>query len=256
MKRVSVFAAGVALASMLGGCATTELQTQAKMTRSIFLEPVKKAKQTVFVSVHNTSGQKIDLKDKLIEKLEKKGYHVVDDPDAAHYILMVNVLFANNLKEANAAGAAAFGAAVGAGVGIHGGSWEDALIGGVAAATVGGLVGKATEDDIFRMVVDVVIREKTNQKVAVKEENIVGQANVENRRRAGFMNSFGGPSRSVDEAGHLNDNIVEKKRTAYHANYIEKRTRVFAEAVKLNLKLADAIPILEEKTSDSIAGIF
>jgi outer membrane lipoprotein SlyB len=253
-KFVSLTIAGF-MAFWLTGCATTQLQTQAKMTRSVFLDPVKKEQKTIFVAVRNTSGQEVNLEDKLIAELQKKGYRIVDDPEMAKFVLMVNVLFANNLKEVNAPGGATAGSSIGAAVGSSGGS-RDAIVGAVAGAVIGGVLAKATEDDIFRMVVDVVVRQKIDQKVAVSEESSIGQANTANQRRAGFMNTFAGPIRSKDGAGKLYDNIHEQKNQQYATNYIEKKTRIFAEAVKLNLQLVEAIPILENKISKSIAGIF
>ena len=237
------------------GCATTQLQTQAKMTRSIFIDPVKKEQKTVFVTVRNTSGQDVELESKLIAQLMRKGYKVVDDPDAAKFVLMTNILFANNLREANAARGATTAGAVGAAVGSSGGG-KNALAGAVVGAVIGGLVAKATEDDIFRMVVDVVVRQKTKQRVATTTGNTQGQATVSNQARAGFMNEFAGPIKSKDGAGQLNDAMTGQTVQQYQTDYIEKKTRVFAEAVKMNLTLTEAMPILEDKISKSIAGIF
>ncbi|WP_416861759.1 complement resistance protein TraT, partial [Helicobacter ganmani] len=39
-------------------------------------------------------------------------------------------------------------------------------------------------------------------------------------------------------------------------NYSEKSTTLFAEATKLNLTLQEAIPVLEDKISTQISGIF
>jgi hypothetical protein len=168
---------------------------------------------------------------------------------------MVNVLFANNLKEANAARAAGQTAVVGAAAGSGGGG-RDALLGAVAGAVIGGTIGKLTEDEVYRMVVDVVIKEKVNRPVKTAVSNSIGQVSVTNQRRAGFANEFAGPLRSKNEAGKLHDNINENVSQEYKTNYIEKRTRVFAEATKMNLKLAEALPILENKISKSIAGLF
>jgi Cdc6-like AAA superfamily ATPase len=59
--------------SIFSGCATTELQTQTKMTQTIFVDPVKKSDRTIYVSVKNTSGQNIgDFEQKLDNKLAAK----------------------------------------------------------------------------------------------------------------------------------------------------------------------------------------
>ena len=75
-------------AVIFGGCATTELQTQTKMTQSIFLEPVRKEQKTVFVSVKNTSGQDMGgLEQKIVAKLSNRGYKIIDYPETAKYLL-------------------------------------------------------------------------------------------------------------------------------------------------------------------------
>ena len=255
-KYLSLTLAGILAAGILSGCATTELQTQAKMTRSIFLDPVKKEQRVVYVSIHNTSGQDIHLKPKIVSMLEQKGYKITDDPDKAKYILMVNVLFANNLKEANAARGASAAGTVGAAAGGYNGGGKGALIGGLAAAAVGGLLAKATEDDVYRMVVDVLVKERKHQKVITTQNSSVGQVAISNHKMAGFMNEFSGPVRSTEGRGSIQDNIAQSTTQQYADNFVEKRTRIFAEAVKMNLKLADALPILENKIAKSIAGIF
>lgn len=248
----------IAAALMFSGCATTELQTQSKMTRSVFLTPVKKSERIIYVDVRNTSGQELNNFLPLIEQnLQSRGYKLTDDPDVAKYILVANVLFANNKKENNAAGGAVAGAAVGGSVAAYNSrSAGGAVAGGLAGALVGGLIAKATEDTIYQMVVDINIKERTNQKVLTSTGANMGQAKVEDGRRAGFMNSFGGAVRSTEGGGSLNDNIVESSNQQYETNFIEKTTRVFAEATKMDLKLDEALPILERKMATQIAGIF
>ena len=78
---------------LMSGCATTELQTSAKMTQSIFVSPASKEKRTIFVSMRNTSGTDIALEPRVTQALINKGYTIVGDPDKATYVLMANVLY-------------------------------------------------------------------------------------------------------------------------------------------------------------------
>ena len=252
-----------ALATLLfTGCVTTQLQTQAKMTRTIFLDPVARSQKTIFVSVKNTSGNGANLTDNITNGLKKKGYIIVDDPAQAKYLLLVNVLFANNLKEDNTGKGVVAGTTAGviggmAAGGSGGGTIQERIIGGVIGAVAGGLIAHAGEDDIYRMVVDVDVREKTNQKVSTVNSTTEGQSVVENQERAGFINDFAGNIKSKDGAGgKLNDGITKHKQQAYKTNYIDKRTKVFAEAVKNGLKLKEALPILSKKVSKEIVAIF
>ncbi len=247
-----------AAALLFTGCATTELQTQTKMTSSIFLDPVKKSERTVFVSIKNTSGQDVGaLEPRIVSKLNSKGYKVVDDPEAAKYTLMSNVLFANNLKEAKAAGAASTGAVVGGVLGAVNSGGKDGLIGAVVGGLVVGGIGKLTEDEIFRMVTDVVVREKKSSKVVTVKDTKEGQVSLGQEARAGFANSFAGPIRSNDGAGGtINSNQSTKTAQSYETDYVEHKTRVFSEAVKMNLKLDEALPVMVEKMAEQISQIF
>ncbi len=240
------------------GCATTELQTQAKMTQSIFLNPVKKSQRIIYVDIKNTSGEEIDVLMPLVEKkLQAKGYKLTDNPELAQYILQANVLFANDKKENNAAGGAVAGGAVGVGVGGHNSdSTGTTVAAGAAGAVIGGLLAKWTEDTVFQMVVDVNIREKTNKEVYITKGNVSGTASIEDKKRAGFMNTFGGKVRSTKGGGELKDNSKNATEQYYSTNYIESKTRVFAEATQKDLKKEQAIPILEKKIASQIAGIF
>ena len=114
MKGSKVLATLMLSAMLFTGCATTELQTNAKMTQSIFINPVKKELRTVFLSSKNTSGQKINLENTIIAELQAKGYQVIDDPEAATYVLMVNVLYCDKKQENNAGGGALGAGAIGA----------------------------------------------------------------------------------------------------------------------------------------------
>ncbi len=257
-KGFSILMSSIVATALFTGCATTELQTQAKMSRSIFLNPVKKSLRVIYIDVKNTSGQDLSQLLPLLEqKIQAKGYKLTDDPDKARYVLMVNALFANDKKETNSTQAAGLGGSIGTMAGAYNGKgMGGSLLIGAAAGLVTGLIGKATEDTIYQMVVDINIREKTNQKVYTTNGGSVGQVGIQDKRRAGFMNSFGGKVRSNNGGGEMNDAITENSSQQYSTDYIEKRSRIFAEATKMGLKLEEALPILEEKMATQISGIF
>ena len=230
----------VAGTMLFTGCATTELQTNAKMTQSIFINPVKKELRTVFLSSKNTSGQKINLENTIIAELQAKGYQVIDDPEAATYVLMVNVLYCDKKQENNAGGGALGAGAIGAGV----------------AGYNGGLIAKATEDTIYQMQVDIVIREKAKGPVYSTNSTAAGQASVSDSKKSGFLNSFGGAVKDSNATGHLNSNMANANTQSYESDFIEHKTMMLAEATKMRLTLAEATPILEKQISNQIAGLF
>jgi len=249
---------GVLLVStlmLLSGCATSQLQTSAKMTQSVFVNPVAKERRTIFVSMKNTSGTDIMLEPRVAQTLMNKGYMIVDDPDKASYVLMANVLYCNKKSENNVASGAMMGGAAGA-IANSGSNGRSMAVAGLAGAVVGGLIGKATEDSIFQMQVDIVIREKAKGKVNAYTGTSSGQASVRDGQKSGTMNSFGGPIRDADASGKLNSNTYSSSSQSYESDFIEHRTMMFAEATKMDLTLDEAIPVLEQKIANQIAGIF
>lgn len=242
--------------SLLTGCVTTTLETTATMTQSIFIDPVAKEKRIVFLNIKNTSGQNINLENKLRMLLEQKGYMITDNPDKATFILSTNILYCDKKQENTAAGAAAAGAGIGAGVGAYNHGTAGATVGiGLGGALLGGIIGKLTEDTIYQMQVDINIKQKAKGKVLSSTGTSQGQASVSDGRRGGFMNTFAGDVKG-NKTGRLNSNISNSTAQTYESDYIEKVTMMFAEATKLNLKLEEAIPALEDKMANQIAGLF
>lgn len=253
---IKIALSSVLIAGLLSGCLTTTLQTSARMSQSIFIDPVAKEKRIVFLNIKNTSGHDVNLEPKLRSALQAKGYTIVDDPDKANYILSTNVLYCDRKQENNAMGGAVAGAATGAAIsGYNRGGAGGMVAAGAAGALVGGLLGKMTEDTIWQMQVDINIKQKVDGKVLTSSGSVSGQASVRDGRASGFLNNFSGGVRS-DRVGHLNSNQVNTTQQSYEGKYIEKNTIIFAEAVKTGLKLPEATPILEDKIASQIAGLF
>ncbi|MDD6055640.1 MAG: complement resistance protein TraT [Helicobacter sp.] len=256
MLNAKLFSSVLIAGALLSGCVTTSLKVTSKMTQSIFVEPVAASKKLIFLSVKNTSGHDVNLEGKLREALRNKGYTFVDDPKQATYILSTNVLYCDEKRENNAAVGAAIGAATGAGVGVYN---YDSVTGGVVStgvgALAGGLVGKLTEDTIWQMQVDINIRQKADGKVLASSGSVAGQAQVNDGKRAGFLNTFSGPVRGQN-VGSLQSNQVNTQSQIYEKDYIEHQTIIFAEAVKWGLELPEATPILENRIASQVAGLF
>ncbi|MBX7491161.1 complement resistance protein TraT [Helicobacter turcicus] len=254
MKKLII---GIFSVLLFSGCVTTSLQTKVTMAQSVFIDPVNATQKIIYVAVRNTSGQNINLQSKIEQHLQQKGYQITQNPDNATFILQANILYCDVKQENNAQDAAILGAAAGAGVGIYNhSSATGGVVGGLAGAVVGGLAGKLTEDKIFQMQVDINIRQKTNARVWADNGQSIGQAKVSNQKRAGFLNSFGGNVRDTQGGGNLQSNIQNYDNQSYERDYIQKQTTLLAEATKLNLTLQEAIPVLEDKVSSQISGIF
>ncbi|MDA8229859.1 MAG: complement resistance protein TraT [Magnetospirillum sp.] len=135
----------LAASILLTGCAATQtalshhdLSVQTKMTDSIFLDPVPPNEHTIFVQVRNTTDQpQFTIEGDLRDALVAKGYTVVADPSAAHYLLQVNVLSVGKANPSAAQksflggyGSAIAGAAAGAAIGVVGGGIRRCRAGG------------------------------------------------------------------------------------------------------------------------------
>lgn len=258
MKKFTNIAISMVAVSMLfSSCATTELQTASKMTQTLFISPVKQELKTIFISSKNTSGQNINLEASLKNELITKGYKVVDDPEIATYILMTNVLFVDKKQENNASGAALGAGVIGAGVGGYNSSHAGTMVAaGVGAAILGGLLGKATEDTIYQMQVDVLVKERNKSSIYTTSSNLAGQAVVRDGQKAGFMNTHSGTIKDVNASGKLASNMSNEKIQSYEDEYKEQKTIVYAEATKMDLSLEEATPILEKQIANQISGLF
>lgn len=258
MKKIRNIAISMLSVSILfTSCATTELQTASKMTQTLFISPVKQELKTIFISSKNTSGQDIDIESRLKKELIAKGYTIVDNPEIATYILMTNVLFVDRKQENNASQAALGAGMIGAGVGGYNSSSAGTMVAaGVGAAVLGGLLGKASEDTIYQMQVDVLVKEKNQNPIYTTSSNLSGQAIVRDGQKAGFMNSHSGSIKDVNSSGKLSSNMSNEKIQSYEEQYKEQKTIVYAEATKNNLTLEEASPVLEEKIAKQISGLF
>lgn len=77
---------------MINAIEHSDMQVKLKMTDTIFLDPVVRAKnKTIYVTVNNTSDmQEVDtamLQNLIVSRLTAKGYQVVNDPAQAGYII-------------------------------------------------------------------------------------------------------------------------------------------------------------------------
>ena len=240
-KKAVFIALGLFLIVSLASCAATmsavehaKLETSAKMSDTIFLTPTPQAEKTVFVQVKNTSDVPIRLQELVIQELTRKGYKVItDDPYKAHYWLQANVLYMGEEKKhltADAAltggyGGALLGAATGRGTGRYTGAAAGALIGSAA----GTLIGSAIHVDTYMGVVDIQVKEKILQGTV-----------------------------ATSTQSNLKQGIGTTIKSSHHAvsNYQAYRTRIVVRATRTNINIKEAVPVVENKLSSEIAGIF
>lgn len=226
----------------LCSCAATQtaiehgkLSTTTKMSETIFLDPVSSNQKTAFISVKNTSDQKINFQDQLAQALKAHGYKIVNNPKSAHYLVQANVLKIGKMsrKASEAAIGSGFGSTLaGIGTGVAVGGLTNSSNAMIAGGLAGGLASVAADvlikDVNYAMITDIQISEKTNHK-------------IRQRTKASLQN---GTSTNTTQDYSEDTNL---KRY---------RTRLVSNADKVNLNFSDARPILEREAANSIAGIF
>jgi hypothetical protein len=215
------------LALLAGGCAATQVAIEKKdlkvetlMSETVFLDLEKQVDHSVFVDVRNTSDKDLNLRSMIMSKLQDKGYTLAEKPADAGYILQINVL------QIGQADPAALRTSVYGGYGgVLAGGVTGALIGGAAGggtgalygAGIGAVVGGAADMVAGSLVKDVTYSMITDVLISEKEKPAKGKPKTP----------------------------AEKYKT-----------RVASSANKVNLKLEEALPPLQDGLARSIAGIF
>lgn len=236
--------AAIGAVAVLTGCAAMQtgiehghLVTSAKLSETVFLNPVADNQKTVFVSVKNTSDQEMNVEPALKSSFKTHGYKVVSNPNGAHYLLQASILKVGKMSVAASQsalgggfGSALAGGAAGAALGSLTRS-NSALIGG---ALVGGLVGIAADslvkDVNYTMITDIQISEKVGKGVRVQEEHLA----------------------SLKQGSSSN----LKQTSTTNSQYQRYRTRIVSNADKVNLAFKDAEPALKEGLVKALVGIF
>jgi hypothetical protein len=235
------------VATILGGCAATEtllskkdLVVQAKTTTAIFVDPVPRAKRTIYLDVKSgvDGFDRRAFKSFVSEQFaaSENGYRLTDDPRAAQFTMVAYVL---NLQEARPT---AVQQAIGHGYGgeaVDGAQLAGSILSdsngaiagaGLAAGAAEHIAGNLVHDVTFMLVCDVQIRERAAPRVVVHKDT------------------------EIDVK--VSDRGSTKHKASETTDRKEYRTRIVATANKANLDLEDAKPQLFKKTAQAMAGFF
>jgi hypothetical protein len=244
MRTFKIFTLGMVMLGLTGcaamhtSIAKKDLDVQTKLSTSIFVDPVPKEKRKIYLEVrsavmefdrnafrtalHNQIGQ------------SGNGYTFTEDPEEAQYTMSV---FVRQLEKAspsaaeNALRSGYEGVAIGAAASYAtGGSYR----GAAAAGLVGGLVSTAADafvkDVTYLLVADIQIQERAKKGVIVRKDSKVNAK----------ISDDGATTTTYSEASNLK----------------EYRTRVVTTANKANLELAEAQPLMFDKTAYAMASFF
>lgn len=171
-KILSIFI--VFLTLIFSGCATTQLETKAKITRAIPLAPEVLNDKRVYLRITGTEASILDIRDALEFALQDRGVILVNDISEANINLNVNTLFANNLKEAaNYRDMATMGVAGGILAKANGNTNGNSILVGVGVALAMGIADRALADETYRAIIDVSVGFKINNEWKKPEETRV-----------------------------------------------------------------------------------
>ena len=225
----------------LSGCsaiytqiAKSDLQTRTKMSKTVFLDPMKSSERIIYVEIRNTSDKPaFELENQVEERLRMRGYMVTDNPEHANYWLQANIRHV--IKDDGQYGEEALnkgfqGAIAGGYMGSAFGDGDGEVAAVIAGALIGMAVEASTSDVYFTAVTDVLIsvRTKNGEVLQSKEKNQIDLGTTGTRR-------------------------VTVEGTTNMKQY---QTRIVSTANKVNLEYAEAAFSLRNGLINSISGIF
>ncbi|MBA2710135.1 MAG: complement resistance protein TraT [Tatlockia sp.] len=229
---------------LLASCAATQtaiehrtLESDTRLSQTIFLDPVSSNQKTIYLSVKNTSQEQFSIDKGLKSALEQRGYQVVNNPARAHYLLQANILKVGKMSKSASQsalgggyGSALAGAGTGAAFGALSGNGTTALAGGIA----GGLIGLAADSLVkavnYTMITDLQLSERVGAGVRVHEQFSAALAN-----------------------GNSSASYQTSTKESHYQRY---RTRIVSNADRVNLSFAQARPALEQGLIKTLSGIF
>ncbi|MEI6560352.1 MAG: complement resistance protein TraT [Rhodospirillaceae bacterium] len=267
MGRIKTGRLVVALAavSWLGGCAAADvainhssLQVQTHMSESIFLEPVPERARTIYIGARNTSDHpEIDLRGPLAQAVAARGYRVVSDPGAAHYMLRVNILQAGPIDPKNKMGvlAAKYGEPLLAGAGAAG---LTRLFGGDTATTTGVGLGIALgtylansmiKDVTYSVITDIQLSERPLGGGKVRQTSSTSSSSSHSASER--LDSSGPELSSSSQSSRSKTQYVEES-----PDFKQYQIRCTTYADQMNLKFEEAVPMLVSKLTSSLSNLF
>lgn len=209
------------------------LEVSTKLSETVWLDPVSAEKRTVYVQFRDTSDKQglVDI-GKIKKAIESKGYTILDNPDKAHYWVMLNVkkVGKSDLREVEGYLSQGYGSAiVGGFIGSSIGSGSGKTASTVLGATTGFLADALVEDVLYAMVTDLKISEKVKKGVIV---NVDSEHNMSN-------GTSGSSKQTTNE---------QRDRKDYY-------TRIVSTANKMNLEFSEAKPELVKGLANVMSGM-
>lgn len=250
LKSVFQLISVIVVIKLLAGCAAVEtsvakrnLDVQARTSTAVFVDPIAPEKRTIYVDIRSgvLEFDRAAFKQSLLSGFANhdSGYTLIDDPEAAHYQMLVYVLNLEKTSPTAAERALSQGYSSDRGAGgvagaVVGADQTGTATGAVAGGILGSLATTAAnafvQDVTYMLVADIKITEKTRKGVIVRKDTQI--------------------SNQVSDSG------TSTQRVSEATNRKEYKTRIVTTANKANLKLETAQPLMFEKTAYAMRGFF
>lgn len=229
--------------TIIVGCSATtklikhgKLETQTRMSDTIFLDPIEDSKKTVLLQIRNTTDKNgLDVSQRIKAEVEAKGYKVVTDPKKANIMIQANILQVGKATMEDP-------------FQMLTGGYGSALAGGVAGAAVASSFTGHNRSIAGAAVAVGAVEYFTNAMVEVVAFVMVTDLQISEKAEG----------RYVDESMNASlkqGTSVRKSNWAEKTNWKKYQTRIISVAKKTNLKFEEAEPELTNGLVKSISGI-
>lgn len=223
-----------------------ELDVESRLSYAVVLDPLAPEERIVYTRVRDVSGNKMRkvMQTTIEQQLSAEGFTVTNNPKEANLMLNATILSAGKTTADEAdrslsAGykGAAEGAALGYMVGAAGGSSSsDSMKSGLVAGAAGFLADALVEDVYYTFVMDIELRERPLEGDEIENS-------TQNKSATGMSTSNTATLSMAESSVKRGENF----------KWIIHKTRIVTTANKMNLKIEEAIPAVQDKTASSLS---
>ena len=247
-----------------------------KMGKSIFLDPPESDEPKVYVRIRDTSGHGFQLQRQVLQLLQENGFSRARSLKSADYVLQANLLFAEEVSEAqlqrisdsdydqgvgDILGAAVVGGAVGGAadsvIGDHSGLGAGSIIGGILGIAVAAQEGAKKKEELarkkatkfFSAVVDIEVRQRAEGDVIRRGRSNINQETEQGSSQGSLTGNDSFSENDQAETQEVDEYTVKSKWVRY-------RARVVASAKGKHIRLVDIQEQMTQKISSALGGLF
>jgi hypothetical protein len=223
------------------------------LTPSPDIRPVSGKNKLVYLSIRNTSGSNIEIRNEVRAKVQELGYRVTDDLDQAYFILMADLRYFGEKSDrgyGNTVGGAVIGGVAGGVVGNtafgNKNRTRNTVIGAAAGAVIGGVAGHFIDNAETVRILDLVVDVRIGEKIA-------GGIDTKTSRNAN--RSLNSAVRDGTEAGRASSSTKESSSFTRREDFFYQKARLVCSARKIGLTDDEAEAPLSKRLSRQIGQL-